>query len=110
MTKAVVRRPTDAEIQQRREKGLCYRCDEIHSSRHRCKRRELNVLIVQEEEGFEDELKEGLASAEMTQKVEISLNSVVELMNPKTLQACGNSGEQLVVVLIDPRATHNFLS
>ena len=67
-------------------------------------------MIVQEEEGFEDELKEGLASAEMTPKVEISLNSVVELMNPKTLQARGNSGEQLVVVLIDLRATHNFLS
>ena len=46
----------------------------------------------------------------MTLKVEISLNSVVGIMNPKTLRASGNIGEQPVVVLIDPGATHNFLN
>ena len=74
LMKVAIRRFINAEIQQRREKGLCYRCDEKYSPGHRCKRRELNILVLQEEEGFEGELEEELASIETTPKLEISLN------------------------------------
>ena len=34
---------------------------------------------------------------------------MVGFINPKTLRAWGSVGEQPFVVLIDPRATHNFI-
>ena len=40
----------DVEIQQRREKGLCFRCDKKYRFGHRCANSELQVPIVWEEE------------------------------------------------------------
>lgn len=41
---------------------------------------------------------------------EVSLNSVIGLSNPKTMKMLGLIGEKQVVVMIDPGATHNFIS
>ncbi|KAL4557226.1 hypothetical protein LXL04_035399 [Taraxacum kok-saghyz] len=45
-----IRRLTDKELQAKRDKGLCYRCDDKWSVGHHCKRKELSVLLIQEEE------------------------------------------------------------
>ena len=100
-----IQRLTDVELQQHREKGLCYRCDEKFYPGHRCKRKELSVMVVQEAE-IEDEV----TLFEAIPLAEISLNSVVGLTNPKTLRARGCVEEQPVVVLINLGATHNFIS
>ena len=91
-TRAGFRRLTDVEIQQHREKGLCYRSDEKFSPGHRCKRRELSVLVVQEDSDEENEIEEEFSGAEASQMAEVSLNSVMGLTNPKTLRAPGNVG------------------
>ena len=65
--------------------------------------------MVQEDEFSEDEMEEELTLTDVSQQAEVSLNSVVRLANPKTLRVCGCVGEQPVVVLIDPVATHNFI-
>lgn len=44
------KRLTDAEVQVKRERGLCYRCDEKFTVGHRCKNKELQVLVVREME------------------------------------------------------------
>ncbi|KAA0056408.1 putative polyketide hydroxylase [Cucumis melo var. makuwa] len=47
----LVHRLTDVEFQARRDKGLCFRCDEKYYAGHRCKvreKRELRTLVVQE--------------------------------------------------------------
>lgn len=45
----LARRLTNVEFQAKRDKGLCFRCDEQYSAGHRCKnrdQRELRVLVV----------------------------------------------------------------
>lgn len=51
-------RLTDTEIQLKKEKGLCFKCDGKFNDGHRCPKRELNVFVVQEEEDFSDTLEE----------------------------------------------------
>lgn len=100
------KRISEKEAQARREKGLCYRCDEKWNPNHQCKNRELNVLLVSEG----DKEEKGSDEEEALQGVELSLNSVVGLAEPKTLRLRGEILGVLVVVLIDCGATHNFVS
>ena len=79
---------TDSELQARKEKGLCYRCDEPFNKRHRCKNRELRLCVVADDLGdtemSEEEIGEGMV--EIGPVVELSLNSVVGLTAPGTFK------------------------
>ncbi|XP_074324569.1 uncharacterized protein LOC141661456 [Apium graveolens] len=44
------RRLSEAEMQEKREKGLCFRCDEKYGPGHRCKNKELQVLWMHGDE------------------------------------------------------------
>lgn len=113
-----VRRLTDKELQEKRAKGLCFRCDDKWVIGHRCKRRELSVIVLEDEEddSTEDASSEPPMSpgAENTTEVniqsEVSLNSVIGISNPKTMKLRGLLMGSEVVVMIDPGATHNFVS
>ncbi|KAL8100957.1 hypothetical protein AgCh_033000 [Apium graveolens] len=79
---------------------------------HRCKRLELSVLIMEDEEDTESE---GGGSDVPTSPVEetpteVSLNSVIGISNPKIMKLRGLIGDAEVVIMIDPGATHNFIS
>ena len=113
------RRLSEKELQVKREKGECFRCDEKWSVGHRCKKRELNVILLQDDaEGEMTEDKQGTellgteGSTEGAPIVQssISLNSVIGISNPKTLKLIGEIMGRKVVVMIDPGATHNFIS
>lgn len=43
------RRLCEKELQMKREKRLCFRCDDLWSIGHKCKK-EFRVLLAQEEE------------------------------------------------------------
>lgn len=112
-----IRRLSDAEMQMKREKGLRYRCDDKWSIGHRCKKRELSVLLTCDGEEEEPELSPHSSHSEDVTEVipnmsqpEISLNSVMGLTSPHTMKMLGCIGEKKVVVMVDPGATHNFIS
>ena len=45
------KRLTDAQIQDKHDKDLCYRCNEKYFMGHRCKNKQLQILLVEEENG-----------------------------------------------------------
>lgn len=112
-----MRRLTEKELQEKRSKGLCFRCDEKWIG-HRCKRRELIVLLIEEDE---DEGTEYTGSeppmsptnetiTEVMIQPEVSLNSLIGLTNPKTMKLKEIVKGREVVVMIDPGATHYFIA
>lgn len=107
-----VRRLSDRELQEKRAKGLYFRCDAKWNIGHRCKHRELSVLLLEEEEDTESEGGNSEAPTSPIEEIptEVSLHSVIGLTNPKTMKLRGLIGHEEVVVLIDPGPTHNFLS
>ncbi|CAO2826251.1 unnamed protein product [Amaranthus hypochondriacus] len=106
------RRLSDKEFQDKKSRGLYYRCDEKWRIGHVCKRKELSVLIVGENETEGDteeeyyDVEEEMEAHETP--VSIFLNSGVGIDNPKTMKLVGKIEGTKVVVMIDPGATHNF--
>lgn len=106
-----VKRLTESELQEKRAKGLCYRCDAKWAVGHRCKKKELSVMLIAEEEGeLEGEESEPPPSPTEEILTEVSLNSVVGISNPRTMKLRGLIWDNKMIVMIDPRATHNFIS
>jgi len=46
---------SEGELQAKQAKGLCFRCDKKYSVGHKCKNKELQVMVIYEEERDEDE-------------------------------------------------------
>ena len=106
------RRLSDKEFQDRKKKGLCFRCDEKWRIGHICKNKGLSVLIVNDEDTLELSSNDETANEEVTvdTPMAISLNSVVGIDNPKTMKLRGSIAGEKVVVMLEPGATHNFIS
>ncbi|GJT15975.1 hypothetical protein Tco_0874681 [Tanacetum coccineum] len=47
-------RMTESEIQDRKAKGLCFRCEEKYTPCHRCASRTLQVMLVDESDEAEE--------------------------------------------------------
>ncbi|KAA0061363.1 peroxidase 64 [Cucumis melo var. makuwa] len=111
----------DVEFIVKREKGLCFKCDEKYHFGHKCKDmelRELRILVVHDDNVEEEIIEEDcydpkeLNVFEMeggVNVVELSINSLVGLTNPGTMKVRGKLQGEEVVILIDCGATHNFI-
>ncbi|KAL8090017.1 hypothetical protein AgCh_039471 [Apium graveolens] len=116
-TTGEVRRLSDKEFQNKGEKGLCFRCDDKWSVGHCCIRKELSILLTQDEKEDEAELSPSSITSETPLEVysepvhsEISLNTVMGLTSSRTMKLLGKVGDHEVVVMVDPGAIHNFVS
>ena len=106
------RRWTDSELQARREKGLCYQCDEPFSKGHRCKNKELRLYLVADdlEDTEMEDVENENGPIEVSPVVELSLNSVVGLTALGTFKVKGTVEDREIIIMIDYGATHNFIS
>lgn len=67
-------------------------------------------MLLEEDEELEGDGSDSIPSPTEELTTEVSLNSVIGLCNPKPMKLKGLLGDLEVVVMIDPGATHNFLS
>ncbi|XP_058782994.1 uncharacterized protein LOC131657638 [Vicia villosa] len=118
-TPTPIKRLSPAELQARREKGLCYNCDELYHTGHRCQRR-FHLLIAEPDpiESTSHTATQLLLEAASTQPLEpesvddpaqISYHALVGHSVPQTLRVMGRIGKQQVSVLIDGGSTNNFI-
>ncbi|XP_019431030.1 PREDICTED: uncharacterized protein LOC109338290 [Lupinus angustifolius] len=89
-----------AEMREKREKGLCFRCDEPYHRDHRCKNKQLKMLILEEDEDSEGEGQEEPRMEEFS-ALQLSLCSMAGLTSAKSWKVAGKVEAEGVVVLID---------
>lgn len=104
-------------MDERRDKNLCFFCDERFTPGHKCKSKLYSIKVVQledpedEKENFDDnstlegeeELQEEHGSAH------ISLNSIHGVNSYHTMRVIGQVRKLPLHILIDSGSTHNFL-
>jgi len=99
---------TGQEAKERREKGLCFYCDERYVPGHRCSRPQMFLMVdVQQKEEGEDVDMEIVEPEEDIP--EISFHALAGTNHPQTFRVIGKVGKMQVTVLIDGGSTHNFI-
>lgn len=111
----IIKRLTPAEMQKRREMGLCYNCDEKYVPGHLCKKQQIYMLKVGDEiedENIEAEILEEEEldySEEIPSGMEISMRALNGAVNHTTLRVKGMVKKKPLTILIDSGSTHSFL-
>ncbi|KAI9165525.1 hypothetical protein LWI28_015644 [Acer negundo] len=104
-----IRRLTGPEARDRRERGLCFYCDEKYIPGHRCARPQLFMMVDtlpgEEIEDKEMEIEVSLHEA----SPEISFHALAGTAHPQTFRVTGRVGNKDLTVLIDSGSTHNFI-
>ena len=97
-----------AEMRDKREKGLCFRCDEPYHREHKCKNKQFCMIIFEEdkEEDKDIEFHEG----ETFNSLQLSLCSMVGLTSTNYWKIQGVVQNNSVLVLVDCGASHSFIS
>ncbi|KAE9586507.1 putative nucleotidyltransferase, Ribonuclease H [Lupinus albus] len=104
------RRLSSVEMREKREKGLCFRCDEPYFREHKCRNRQLKMLLLAEEDEDEEPLVEEQAEVQNFNSLQLSLYSMTGLTSSRSWKIGGMVGSKQVVVMIDCGASHNFIS
>ncbi|GAV69021.1 RVP_2 domain-containing protein [Cephalotus follicularis] len=110
-----VRRMSPAELRIRREKWLCYNCEEKFHPGHKCKP-QFSLLIG------EDEMENSLVYDQQdipelsdtqeypdTTEPEINMNALSGQLSANSLRLTGKHHNHSVHVLVDTGSTHNFI-
>lgn len=97
-------------MEARRDKGLCYNCDEKYVRGHRCQRRQLYLLVGENEEPPETE--PGGVIEEVIppwSDMQISMHVISGSTSFRTMRVTGKVKGRAITILIDSGSTHNFV-
>ena len=107
---------TAAEIRQRREKGLCYYCDERYTPTHKCKTSSLLLMGDEDMEELwpreppEEEQQVEEMNEEPVEKLPgISFNAMAGQYLPSTIRVQVQCMGKPLILLVDGGSTHNFI-
>jgi hypothetical protein len=105
-------RLTPQQLEERKENGLCFNCDNKYSKGHKCGEKKLFYIYCEEEgeqkqEPSQDEKIEAISSVELSPT--ISCNELAGISTPQTLKIEGYIKKKKVIFLIDYGSTHNFI-
>ncbi|XP_061356120.1 uncharacterized protein LOC133300572, partial [Gastrolobium bilobum] len=111
-----IRRLSPAEMQVRREKNLCFNCDEKFVYGHKCKARASLLFLEGPEEDeppdpiVPDPTEPELQLEEHNDTPEISFNALFGTYSSKSFCLTGSIFGQSIQILIDGGSTHNFIT
>ncbi|CAA0808261.1 Unknown protein, partial [Striga hermonthica] len=109
---SIVRRLSPEEVKRRREKGLCFKCEEKFTPGHQCKQAFVIEVAnpddaeveVEEESHQEDEIET------FSEEPEILMHAMTGIRGPKTMRLPAWVKDRRVVVLVDNGSSHNFIN
>jgi hypothetical protein len=102
-----LKRLTPTELKERREKGLCYNCNERFVPSHRCKKLFVIEACSEEEDNDSDMELEELEEIETPG---ISLHAMRGRNGPETMRVAGLIQAVSTIILLDSGSSHNFVS
>ena len=117
-----MKRLTSKEIASRRERGLCFTCDEKYHRGHRCVSR-VFIFLAEGDDPPDADIEPHDPQPEPPDPIsphtpfvlndpvqaQISLNSLAGHVTPETLRLVGVITDRQVVLLVDDGSTHNFI-
>ncbi|XP_026410722.1 uncharacterized protein LOC113305945 [Papaver somniferum] len=109
-----IKRLTYADMRARREKGLCYNCDEVYSKGHKCIKQQL-FMLVGDDEGTSTSEDESPTNSPLIQEVtedevEILVHALTSNITQNTVKILGSiKNKKKFTILIDSGSTHSFI-
>ena len=105
-----IQRLSPSKLQQKRDKGLCYNCNEKFHPGHWCKKLFFIEACYNEEDGDVVMDVESFEAQEGKEMPGISLHAISGTQTSDTMRVRSSIGSIATIALLDSRSTHNFLS
>ncbi|KAK0580835.1 hypothetical protein LWI29_006834 [Acer saccharum] len=107
---APVRKMTTEELNERRRKGLCFRCNEKFGPGHQCKKLFLIQACLEESDDDVEMDLDGGTEEQPMETPEISLHAMAGTFTTQTMRVRGRLHNAMAIILVDSGSTHNFVS
>lgn len=102
---------SDKDMARKRERGLCFKCDEKFGLNHQCKNKQFQVMVlktIEDDAEWNGEIDVSEDEVEPQVTMELSMSIVVGLLSNDAMKVMGQINGKEVIILIDNEASHNF--